>query len=79
MTTIAAPGRASGLRPLRAAGVGNLPAAPPLVLPGRGASAFLTDAVSLLALVVSIPFIILGLGLPLALAVRLLLWVSRVL
>ena len=59
--------------------MGNTPATPPRVLPGRGAGAVLTDAVSLLALVVSIPFIILVLGLPLALAVRLLLWISRVL
>jgi hypothetical protein len=38
-----------------------------------------TDVLSLLALVFSIPFVILAVGLPIALALQLLLWLGRLL
>jgi hypothetical protein len=76
VTDIAAP-RAGGFHPLRTGGTRAAPAR--RLRTGRGAGAFLTDGFSLLLLVLAIPFIILGLGLPLALAVRFVLWIFRVL
>jgi hypothetical protein len=79
LTSITTPVRASGFHPLRATGAGAAPARRKAVRSGRGAGAFLTDGFSLLLLVLSIPFVILGLGLPLALAARFVLWIFRVL
>ena len=55
--------------------------APPLVVPGpiRRAAAVGGDLLSLAGIVFCIPFVILGLGIPIALCVRLLLWIVGVL
>ena len=50
----------------------------PLAVPGplRRAAAFVGDLLALAGIVFCIPFVILGLGIPLALTVRLLLWIA---
>ena len=49
----------------------------PLFVPGRlrGATAVAGDLLGAVALVLSVPFVILAVGIPIALCVRLLLWI----
>jgi hypothetical protein len=51
-----------------------------LVVPGalRRASAVMGDLLALAGIVFCFPFVILGIGIPIALCVRLLLWIIRV-
>jgi hypothetical protein len=64
-----------------AAPAGTLKPAPRLVLPGRlqQAAGFGVDLLLMLGIIFCIPFVILGLGIPIALGLRLLLWITGML
>jgi len=53
----------------------------PLVVPGplRRAAALIGDLLAVVGIVLCIPFVILGIGIPIALCVRLLLWMGGLL
>ena len=55
--------------------------APPLSVPGslRRAAVVVGDVLGVVAIVLCIPFVILAIGIPIALCVRLLLWIGRLL
>jgi hypothetical protein len=50
-----------------------------LAAPARRTSSYVVDGVTLLAVVACIPFVILGIGLPIALAIKLVLWIVALL
>ena len=67
--------------PMRAAFATAVDEARPLIVPGRlwRATVVAGDVLGGLAIVICIPFVILAIGIPIALCVRLLLWIGGLL
>ena len=65
----------------KAASATTFDPAPPLVVPGalRRAALAVGDLLTALAILVCIPFVILAIGIPIALCIRLLLWIGGLL
>lgn len=76
-----ATGRLEEATPTRAVLGTTLNEARPLVVPGRlwRAAVVVVDLLAAVAIVLCIPFVILAIGIPIALCVRLLLWIGGLL